>query len=163
MTLGKNSDKPARYVGCRVAGSTTLNLVMCLLLAMASNAHAEHGRDFSALYDFGKVTSVDARRVSVTLMLRLRNNSGKYISNGSIRLVDRVAPGDALATLGDPVEIAYRGSARVAGSVTVERSEYRRWLRGDAPKLVVDVIDARGRHVDHAVELVRMPGAAGSL
>jgi hypothetical protein len=162
MTLNKDFKNSMPCAPTRAVGAAGRSLLMCLLLAAAASAHAEHGRDFSALYDIGRVTTIDAHRVSVTLLLRLRNNSGRYVSNGSIRLVDRSAPGEALATLGDPVEVAYRASARVAGTVTVERSEYQRWVRGDAPKLVVNVIDARGRHVDHPVELVRLPGAGAS-
>jgi len=162
MTLDKDFNKSGPCAASRAVRPAGLCLLLCLLLATFSSAQAEHGRDFSALYDIGRVTNVDARRVSVTLLLRLRNNSGRYVSNGSIRLVDRIAPGDVLATLGGPVDVAYRASARVAGSVTVERSEYQRWVRGDAPKLVVSLIDARGRHLDHPVELVRMPGAGAS-
>src|ERR1700691_5367338 len=63
----------------RIAVPAALALLMWLLMAMSFSARAEHGRDFSALYDIGRVTGIDAHRVSVTLLLRLRNNSGRYV------------------------------------------------------------------------------------
>jgi hypothetical protein len=139
------------------------NLFLFLLLVASAGVRAGNGREFSAMWDVEKVTSLDAQRVSVTLVLRLRNHSATNVSHVSIRLADRVAPGETVATLHDPLAIGYRASATVTDIVTVERSEYQRWLRGGSPNLVVEVIDARGRHVDYPVEMVRMPGAgAGS-
>jgi hypothetical protein len=138
--------------------SFSLSCLLALLSVWNSNARAENGRDYSAMYDIGPATALDPTHVSVKLFLRLQNHSGTDLTNATITLADRLMPGKAGMLLKSGVTVAYRSIAKVSGTVTVGSEEYARWQRGGQPSLVIRVPDRNGRQVDRPIELVRMPG-----
>jgi hypothetical protein len=136
--------------------------VSCLIVVLSAwiaNAWGENGRDFSAMYDLGPATAVDPTHVSVKLSLRLQNHSGADLTNATIFLADRLRPGKIGMPLKTGVTAAYRGVAKVSGTVTVTTEEYGRWQRGGHPSLVIRVWARNGRQVDRPIELIRLPGA----
>jgi hypothetical protein len=135
--------------------------VGCLFVVLAAwtpDARAEHDRDFSAMYDIGPATPVDATHVSVKLFLRLQNHSGASLTNATIALANRLMPGKAGTPLAGGVTAAYRGIVKVSGTVTVGTAEYRRWQHGGQPSLVIRVPNRNGRQVERPIELIRRPG-----
>jgi hypothetical protein len=137
--------------------------VSCLLVVLSAwmpDALAENGRDFSAMFDIGPPTALDATHVSVRVFLRLQNHSGAYLTNATISLAERLVPGKEGTPLVTGVTAAYRGIVKVSGTVAVGTEEYRRWQRGGQPSLVIRVPDRNGRQLDRPIELVRMPGVA---
>jgi hypothetical protein len=130
-----------------------------LVAALIVPAHADNGRDFSALYDLGPAHSVDSTHVSVQLYLSLQNHGSAGVTNTTIFLAQ---PGllEADSTpVAAGVSVAHRAVTTVSGTLTVEAQEYQRWQRGQsAPLLFIRITDAQGRQIDRRVELVRRPG-----
>jgi hypothetical protein len=135
--------------------------VSCLLVILSAwipNARAENGRDYSAMYDLGPATAVDPLHVSMKLFLRLQNHSGADLTNATISLADRLAPGKAGASVTSGVTVAYRGVVKLSATVTVATQEYQRWQHGGQPLLIIRVPNRNGREVGRPIELARMPG-----
>ena len=136
------------WVGCLLVG----------LSAWTADARAEHGRDYSAMYDLGPATALDPTHVSVKLFLRLQNHSGVDLTNATISLADRLMPGKAGTPIISRVTAPYRGIAKASATLTVGTQEYRSWQRGGQPSLAIRLPDRNGREVNRPIELVRMPG-----
>lgn len=125
--------------------------LMCMILT----AHAENGRDFSAMYAIGRPTVVDSTHVSVTLSLRVQNHSGASLSDAAIFLVNRAQPFKAGSLVASGIQVPDRGTAKASGAVTVSTRDYQRWQRGEPPAFMVRVVSRNGRSVDRPIELLR--------
>lgn len=132
--------------------------LMCVIL---TNAHAENGRDFSAMYAIGRPTVFDSTHVSVTLSLRVQNHSGASLSDAAIFLVNRAQPFKAGSLVASGIQIPDRGIAKASGAVTVSTRDYQRWQRGEPPALMVRVVNRDGRNVDRPIELLRTSHIGG--
>lgn len=133
-------------------------VTLCVIL---TTAHAESGRDFSAMYAIGRPTVFDSTHVSVTLSLRLQNHSGASLSDAAIFLVNRAQPFKAGSLVASGIQIPDRGTAQASGAVTVSTRDYQRWQRGEPPALLVRVVNRNGRNVDHPIELLRTSHIGG--
>lgn len=158
--------------------------IFSVILVLSSSVSAEHGRDYSAQYDLGPPTTLDATHVSVPVSLLLQNHSGSDLADASIVLAARpwmpgpasagvrrapVAPGPRAATVAggatvangetvaNGVTVAYRNHVELNFSVTTTSAEYREWARGRAPALRVRRMDPAGKPVERAIELMRLP------
>ena len=129
-----------------------------LTVLCCAAAHAANHRDFSAMYDVGPASVVDATHVSVTLSLRLQNHSGRPLSHAALAMKELMMPGGRGRVVASDVSVEDRGTAKTSGIVIVSANEYRRWQRGGQPLLVLRVHDSNGRDIDRAIELLRLPG-----
>jgi hypothetical protein len=136
----------------------TFQILLLLSIAATHAAHAENGRDFSAMYDLTNIAPVDTAHVSLTLVLRLQNHSGADIADAVVGLSDRLRPGKLSAQVSSGVSIQYGRHVKVSGDITVKRSDYDRWQHGARLPLVIEFRDARGHTTTRPIELVRMPG-----
>jgi hypothetical protein len=136
----------------------TFQILLLLSIAVTHAAHAENGRDFSAMYDLTNIAPVDTMHVSLTLVLRLQNHSGAALNNATVVLSNKFSPSASPQTVASRVNVADRRSVKVSGTITVRKSEYARWHTGTRPSLVVHFVGKSGRGVDRPVELARMAG-----
>jgi hypothetical protein len=138
---------------------TLLSVWWAVAAIIAPGVHADNGRDFSALYNFGSAQSADSTHVSVQLYLSLQNHSGAAVRNTAILLVQPGLLETDATEVASSVTVANRAVALVSGTLTIDSQEYQRWQRGQwTPLLYLRVTDAQGHQVDRRIELARRPG-----
>lgn len=136
--------------------------VALISFGFAMRGIASNGRHFFAEYSVTTPTRVDTAHTSVTLTLNLHNMSGGELVDASILLMDPIIWTKQIAEVAANINVRHRASATVAGTVTVDTSEYQRWRAGGAPTLFVHYTSAAGVIVNRPIELMPMPGTGAN-
>jgi hypothetical protein len=137
-------------VAKRLPGSI---LGIALLL---SPMYASGARDFAGQY---RVTNAieSAGSISATIDLRFFNFSGTDISNATITVKSPLDPGASYLSTTVPMIAAGKDFNQRSIALTLPAAEYKRWVQGASPYVVISYTNTSGKSARAVIELVRLP------
>ncbi len=137
---------------------TFLPRCACLILLTAVSValcSGKNGRDFAGTFQIQNSVELGGM-VQATLLLRVFNYSALDVHEATLTLVDSVHPHGALGSMAG-VSIPPRRNTQLKAEFTVPEREFQKWRNGSAPRLVLELPDAKGVKVRRPVELILGP------
>jgi hypothetical protein len=139
---------------------TAILLSALMTLGIAVNASAATADQFSALFDVKDVTPIDRGHVSLTLTLRLTNQSGENIVNGQVALLDQRPPRQ-IGTFPVAISLPNLAVTKLSGTFVVPTAYVKMWRSAPSPRVIVTYLNAHGAMSESPVRLAIMRGAGG--
>ena len=123
---------------------------------LLSPMYASGARDFAGQY---RVTNAiaSAGNISVTMDLRFFNFSGTDISNATIIVKSPLDPGASYLSINVPLIAAGKDFNQQSIALTLPAAEYKRWVQGGSPYVVISYTNASEKSAKAVIELVRLP------